>query len=432
MNKLTAQYCLNQAEKLAASGSPDDLQQATEFYMKAYKIAQSKGRHERMAEAGQGIGHILRLRFNESLTLDMKLSLCLSMAWRIASTMDIINLRKILRKEKQKELHSDMAFCADTFFELTSPLQNLLQNHSLRSFMTAISNAQGIENPFYRKTALKCFKKYLLLHERGISEYLHVNDFRNALFLINEANFSKSLVLHLAKGTQEYFEAQKIVKKFDSFEKQANGLSNISKAEEFLQGINIDLPDFVDHALSALDFIANAKHQSQGENPLVYMKATLLEGITFCEIISNKIKAKICFEDVMKVGSNNKLTNCKDYKEAEINLQTLKKAEEKSKEETVSREAHIQSLKREMNQLKHASTNLTDEQFVNFLLESFPPKHREKYDQLTIQGANTKKRVYMRLSTYYHPDKVSKKHGERYKILCEEIAKIVNGKYVCM
>ena len=131
------------------------------------------------------------------------------------------------------------------------------------------------------------------------------------------------LVLNLAKGTQEYFESQKIVKKFDSFEKQANGLSNISKAEEFLQEINIDLPDFVDHALSALDFIANAKHHSQGENPLVYMKATLLEGITFCEIISNKIKAKICFEDVIKVGSKNKLTNCKDYKEAEVNLQTL-------------------------------------------------------------------------------------------------------------
>ena len=144
MNKLTAQYCLNQAENLVASGSTDDLQQATEFYMKAYKIAQSKGKHERMAEAGQGIGHILRLRFNESLTLDMKLSLCLSMAWRIASTMDIINRRKILIKEKQKELLSDMAFCADTFFELTSPLPNLLQNHSLRSFMTAISNAQEI------------------------------------------------------------------------------------------------------------------------------------------------------------------------------------------------------------------------------------------------------------------------------------------------
>ena len=93
----------------------------------------------------------------------------------------------------------------------------------------------------------------------------------------------------------------------------------------------------------------------------------------------------------------------------------------------------MKTLEKEMGQLNDANLKLTDEQFVTFLLTTFPPKHKENFAQLTIKGSNTKKRFYMRLSSYYHPDRVNKAvHGQRYKILSEENAKIVNSKYVSM
>ena len=40
------------------------------------------------------------------------------------------------------------------------------------------------------------------------------------------------------------------------------------------------------------------------------------------------------------------------------------------------------------------------------------------------------KRAYAKMSGYYHPDKVDTSvHGEKHKVLCEEIAKRVNSRY---
>ena len=63
------------------------------------------------------------------------------------------------------------------------------------------------------------------------------------------------------------------------------------------------------------------------------------------------------------------------------------------------------------------------------LFATFPPQHKENCKVLVIDQRNTKKKVYIRLCTYYHPDKVdSSIHGEKYKVLCEEISKRVNAR----
>ena len=79
-----------------------------------------------MAEAGQGIGHLLRLKYNDALSVSHQLSICVGMAWRLANTMDL-EKGQLQKKEERGELLSDMSFCSNTFFEITSQIPNILE-----------------------------------------------------------------------------------------------------------------------------------------------------------------------------------------------------------------------------------------------------------------------------------------------------------------
>ena len=54
-------------------------------------------------------------------------------------------------------------------------------------------------------------------------------------------------------------------------------------------------------------------------------------------------------------------------------------------------------------------------------------------DAYNSQTHEVIKRAYIKLSTYYHPDKIKvEEHGEKYKVLCEEFSKQVNSRYAKM
>ena len=92
---------------------------------------------------------------------------------------------------------------------------------------------------------------------------------------------------------------------------------------------------------------------------------------------------------------------------------------------------------------KYAAAEFDYKGFINFLFERFPPsQHFASAKKPEVGKGSDKsvlKKAYAKLSGYYHPDKVntSRKYkildeevqGEKYKVLCEEIAKRVNNKY---
>ena len=85
-----------------------------------------------------------------------------------------------------------------------------------------------------------------------------------------------------------------------------------------------------------------------------------------------------------------------------------------------------------MKKLAEAKNMMLDE-FVNFLFENFPPKHKKnakKPDVASMHDPAKKKKVYITLCSYYHPDKIDEsKFGLKYKVMCEEVAKVVNEQY---
>ena len=91
----------------------------------------------------------------------------------------------------------------------------------------------------------------------------------------------------------------------------------------------------------------------------------------------------------------------------------------------------LKELEPEIKQLD-AAGSLDNKAFINFLFDKFPPKHHSNPKKPTLgnQDASALKRAMGKLSGYYHPDKVDTSvHGDKFKVLCEEIAKRVNSRY---
>ena len=122
----------------------------------------------------------------------------------------------------------------------------------------------------------------------------------------------------------------------------------------------------------------------------------------------NKDKAKACLKEIMDISLSERYTDTLWFKEASALFQKIKKEEETPESATEVKGDCIKELESELKLLDSAE-RLNDVQSQNFA---------------------TLKRGYAKLSGYYHPDKVDTSvHGEKHKVLCEEIAKRVNSRY---
>ena len=87
----------------------------------------------------------------------------------------------------------------------------------------------------------------------------------------------------------------------------------------------------------------------------------------------------------------------------------------------------LEELKEEIKKLDDCK-GLPLAEFIDFLFENFPIKHKKVANKPKVVPGGEKKACII-LSALYHPDKVKvATHGEKYKVMCEEIVKRVNFK----
>ena len=114
--------------------------------------------------------------------------------------------------------------------------------------------------------------------------------------------------------------------------------------------------------------------------------------------------------------------------------ETIQAEEEKWKKE---REALLKDLEKEIKDLKK-NDEKSDIEFLKFVYRVFPPKNPEH----KLEGVPRKKNAYVEHDKkkkllqkgvcHYHPDKVdTEKHGKTWKVLSEEITKILTRRYEC-
>merc|ERR1712076_345492 len=118
------------------------------------------------------------------------------------------------------------------------------------------------------------------------------------------------------------------------------------------------------------------------------------------------------------------------YKEANALYKEIKENEPEADKPSKDREAIIKELEKEMKQLEGAA-NLSHTEFLNYVFEEFPPLHKENRKKPQTNGSSREpmQKAFVKLSWYYHPDSVDESiHGEKYKVLCGEITKVINSR----
>ena len=206
-------------------------------------------------------------------------------------------------------------------------------------------------------------------------------------------------------------------------------------SEELMEGlpIEMDVDEKIDTAFHLIDNIKQAKKNAKN-NMKLFCKCKLMEGKVYQNLLFSDNKARNCYKEVMDIALAQGYVLERWFTEAQDLYQQLRSKLDQEDDEEVrsSRSQVMEELQPELKKLEEAKNLMLDE-FVEFLFENFPPKHKKNAKKPKVEDLHDnakKKKVYITLCSYYHPDKVdSTKFGMKYKVLCEEIAKVVNERY---
>ncbi|XP_046564313.1 uncharacterized protein LOC124273140 [Haliotis rubra] len=104
--------------------------------------------------------------------------------------------------------------------------------------------------------------------------------------------------------------------------------------------------------------------------------------------------------------------------------------EEKAKQE--ERDKVKDEIKDDLTKVNSAFEKSTKMEFLEFLYKTYPPKNPiyKKEDLPDKPDMTQLKKVYCKAVTHYHPDKVDvEEHGLKWKVLSEEITKLLTNHY---
>jgi hypothetical protein len=163
-------------------------------------------------------------------------------------------------------------------------------------------------------------------------------------------------------------------------------------------------------------------------------------GFVYKKALKLKYKSKEYYKHCLKLAESMKPRTffTQDwYKQCVSTLQefateeNLRDESEKQKE----REKKLEALKEELEDLEKNNTGKS--QFLTHVYNTYPPKNpkwkkpsdeeMKKWEDMEMKYP---KKVFTKGISVYHPDKVDEEeHGEQWKLLCEEITKMLTTRF---
>ena len=423
MSTATARNFMDQGESNLKNSN---LKYAFECFQKAYKVATKKGKVGVIVGALQKMGHVKRLQVEQGTKKNV--DSCIEGAIMIAMAMDIGERRTLLSKAQREDLVGDLQFLSTEFFAGVAEFNLAGKQKASEKFMAAIDISYPIKDASWNEVMFSCYMSHIKLYKVSISEKLERDDFKDALNDISDLARSKEEASRLANTKTENKTLRSLLQELEGCDKLAMGQMLINQAEETMkQGED----NSVERAFMALDLISEAKKLTRQVDMKYFCKAKLYEGKLLLNLFFNTDKAKACLKEVMDISLSERYTDTLWFKEASALFQKIKKEEETPEAAREEKDDCMKELESELKALDSAE-RLNDDGFINFLFSKFPPKHHSNPKKPDVQSQNfaTLKKAFAKLSGYYHPDKVDTSvHGEKHKVLCEEIAKRVNSRY---
>ena len=409
------------------SESEKKQEEAVVWYRKAYNIASRKGRIDKMVKASQKMGHARRLLVENGTDKMMNLETCIEAVKRLVGSLELGERYRALSKEQREVVIDDIEFVYKDFFDEINMLEGDALFTTVDRFMHAINHGEQIKDKAWSKIRFRCYIHHMMLLVAFIEEEIAKENFKQAFLLLSMLTKSKEEACRLMASQTDVFVDGGAIQELDNCTSLAWGLKFMHLAEEIMED---DKDNSVERAFMALDMLSDAKAKAKAVDMKMFCKAKLYEGKLFKDILKNNERAKACFREVMNICLSLSYTNTMWYNEASVLFQELKKAEVVPETPSEKRKTHMKELESELAQLENAD-KLNDEKFLDFLFDKFPPKHINNPKK--PEGSQTlgvMKKALGKLSAYYHPDRINTEvHGEKYKVLCEEIAKRVNARY---
>eukprot|EP00090_Calanus_glacialis_P008129 TRINITY_DN16465_c0_g1_i1.p1 TRINITY_DN16465_c0_g1~~TRINITY_DN16465_c0_g1_i1.p1 ORF type:complete len:947 (-),score=231.07 TRINITY_DN16465_c0_g1_i1:110-2656(-) len=446
LSTFTSNYCIEAGDScLRKTPSSQNFHEALEWFNKGYSIAVEKNKIDKMCLSLQKLGKTYRMivendeYFSEDEQVeDGIIQNFIHGVGFLGMGLEWSQNKRGIGKDVIQTMIEDLQFFKDEFFEEVVPnLEGEKMMRAIHLFLSATGNAKKIHNVTWRQIvseAIHCQLEYITVE---LQQSMEQEDLKAALHHLGEIRqpIENYLQLETAFPLESLTDRNitETIEFVEKFSRYANALQQINLSEEILDNMKdaMDIDDKINLSLFALDHIKEAKNMTK-DNLKIFCKAKLYEGKVYLNLLPNKEKAKNCFREVLNIGITQQYTNTIWYKEASNIFQKLKQ-EEVVEEPKKDRTAIMKELEKEIAKLDVAK-KLSDEEFVKFLFANFPPKHKENAKMPEVsQTHQVIKKAYIKLSTFYHPDKIdTEKYGEKYKVFCEEISKRVNSRYAQM
>ena len=440
---LTTQSCIQKGdEHLQLPQTSLTLTEANEWFYRAYVIANEKRNPGKMCVALQRMGQTIRLLLEGSNELpeDEKIRLISKGIVYLARGVEMLEKRNSVPQIEVSKMENDIKKIiqySDREFEKGNMSKRKLE--VVDRMLCGLGNVNRIRNKNLKIEVLTLLCNKLDLIIKKIDIHIEEGNVKEATDLVSQTEEPVNNILLLI-GSQEFksAEAQAIASALETSEEyntNAIALQQLANSQAILDHLNsntLNIDEKINSAFLALDLVQEAQRNST-KRQKIFCQAKLLEGKLYSDLLLNKVNAKNCFREVIDTALTLQYLNVAWLKEAEVLFQRLKK-EELENLPKQDKSSVLKELKAEILMLDAASEQ-SDENFISFLLENFPPKHKGNVaTPETGNGDHSKiKKAYQKLSTLYHADKIDvDEYGLSYKVLCEEIQKRVNSKYASM
>jgi len=430
MDNLTATNCMKQGIELLKSIDHEIKSKSVEWFLRAYKIAEEKGKINKIIDAMQYLGHAHRVLMESSSNEEERINQAIFSVRYLSSVLDL-EKNFYLDNDKKKIMIQDLQFVVNEFFKMTNYMEDEVKFHLLKRFMRSLDISKSIKNEEWLQIVFQCRIKEADFFLEKVEACIGKGNFKCAQIYLKELNFPKEKAKMYARSSDEAEKLKELIDTIEMHSSHVQALYQIESAEELLKGVKNDDPDSIDKVLLALDCLSEAKLLTKSKHEKVFIKASFYEGKIFMNDIMNKEKAKSCFQELLQFSV---FISTDELRESELLLKQLQADMDKANRPNVNKAALLKELETELREINSADSQMTDEDFCSYLFSEFPPKHKENFKRPEMTGNPlSKKRAYIRLSTFYHPDKVDvSEHGEKYKVRCEQIAKCINGRFSMM
>ncbi|PVD22212.1 hypothetical protein C0Q70_18018 [Pomacea canaliculata] len=264
-------------------------------------------------------------------------------------------------------------------------------------------------------------------------------DFRKALGLLGECSLPLNEAMRLGRADRDLTRECQVLEAeiFDqkcvaeSIQARVNGDAILKMITTGTENLDINM------VWEVVDWYRNAALLTRERDLELEAMALSALGLVYAKVLHLKSYAKTCLMKTIELVNSMAPRNClneewylfayitmQQYQQEQVQADELKKQQE--------RDSIMKEIKDDLDKLTEKFAMSSQSDFLKYIYATHPPKNpNHKLDEnAAFEDKEVLKKLYLKAVVHYHPDKVDEeKDGAKWKVLCEEITKLLSQQY---